>query len=237
MKLSSRLAKRFFKYAISKGFLNKILDLIPRVSIWEYIGPELKSEFARFAGDGYDNLLYSGHNLTREDTVVVLGGYKGKSIDIWRERYNCRVVAYEPIPEFFEFIAKRFSGDPKVSLINSAVSDKDDEIVLTLADYGTSQFSNSDNKVIVKSKDIFHELNQIHPYPQVLEINIEGGEYAVLQRMIETSSICGIKTLLIQFHNYGYEQEYERARIRMDLSKTHYCEFNYDWIWEKWVLI
>ena len=233
MKLSSLVLKKFFEFAISRDFLKKILDLIPRASIWEYIGPELKSEFARFAGDGYDNLLYEKHELSQEDTVVVLGGYKGKSIEIWRANYNCRVVAYEPIPEFFEELESKFSEDSKVSLINAAVSDKDGELELTLADYGTSQFHQSEEKVIVASKEINKELEGIQPHPLVLEINIEGGEYAVLERLITTQDVKNVKTLLIQFHNYGLQHEYARARIRLELSKTHYLEFNYDWIWEK----
>jgi len=236
MKLTSSLAKRFFEYAISKGFLYKILNLIPRTSIWEYIGADLKSEFARFAADGYDELLYVNHQLSPEDTVVVLGGFRGKSIEIWRDLYNCKIVAYEPIPEFFNTLADKFKGDSSVLLFPYAVSGREELINFALAEEGTSKFLEANQYISIQAKDIYSELENIKPYPRVIEMNIEGGEYAVLKRMLESKSIEKIQTLLIQFHNYGYEEQLARAEIRMAMSKTHTCEFSYEWLWEKWTL-
>ena len=236
MKLTSRVAKRFFEFAIAKGFLNKILNLIPRTSIWEYIGPELKSEFARFAGDGYDELLYANHQLSPEDSVLVLGGYKGKSIGIWRDLYNCKIVAYEPIPEFFNTLVDKFREDSNILLFPYAVSGREELINFALAEEGTSKFLEANQYISIQAKDIFSELENINPYPRVIELNIEGGEYAVLKRMLESKSIEKIQTLLIQFHNYGYEEQLARAEIRLALSTTHTCEFSYEWLWERWTL-
>ncbi len=209
---------------------------MPQGSVWEYIGPELKSELARFAGDGYDNLLYVNHELSISDTVLVLGGYKGKSIKIWRNSYNCNVVAYEPIPAFFELLKHIFAGDQKVSLQPFAVSDKEESILFALAEEGTSAFLATEQNLTIAAKDIDAELKRIYPFPVIIEMNIEGGEYAVLKRMLQTQSIRKVQTLLIQFHNYGYEQELERAQVRLALSETHFCEFSYEWLWEKWTL-
>lgn len=210
---------------------------MPRGSLWEYIGPELKSELARFAGDGYDNLLYINHELSTSDTVLVLGGYKGKSIEIWRKSYNCSVVAYEPIPAFFELLKDKFAGDQKVLLYPFAVSDKEETLLFALAEEGTSVFLAAEQNLPLAAKDIDTELERIDPYPTIIEMNIEGGEYAVLKRMLQTQSIRKVQTLIIQFHNYGYEQELERAEVRLALSKTHFCEFSYEWLWEKWTLM
>lgn len=209
---------------------------MPQGSLWEYIGPELKSELARFAGDGYDDLLYTNHELSTSDTVLVLGGYKGKSIKIWRNLYDCNVVAYEPIPAFFELLNEKFAGDHKVSLHQFAVSDKEESILFALAEEGTSAFLKAEQNLRIAAKDIEAELARINPSPVVIEMNIEGGEYVVLKRLLQTQSIRKVHTLLIQFHNYGYEQELARAQIRLALSETHFCEFSYEWLWEKWTL-
>jgi hypothetical protein len=65
-------------------------------------------------------------------------------------------------------------------------------------------------------------------------MNIEGGEYQCLERLIETRDIERIKILLIQFHRYGLKNEISKAQIRMDLDKTHVCRFEFPWVWERW---
>ena len=70
--------------------------------------------------------------------------------------------------------------------------------------------------------------------PVCIELNIEGGEYAVLTRLWEKGYFPSINTFLIQFHNYSFENEIQRAQIRRNLSITHELVFDFLWIWERW---
>jgi hypothetical protein len=68
----------------------------------------------------------------------------------------------------------------------------------------------------------------------LVEMNIEGGEYAVIPHLIATGQINNIRILLIQFHMYSLNEEYLRSQVRERLSLTHTLVFSYDWVWEKW---
>ena len=69
---------------------------------------------------------------------------------------------------------------------------------------------------------------------QLLYLNFEGSEYQLLRHIIETGLIINIKHLQVQFHNYIDTAKHERKRIRKELKKTHYCVFNFPFIWERW---
>ena len=65
-------------------------------------------------------------------------------------------------------------------------------------------------------------------------MNIEGGEYECLARLIQTGAISRVEVLLVQFHRYGLESELSKAQIRINLEKTHSCIFEFPWVWERW---
>lgn len=71
----------------------------------------------------------------------------------------------------------------------------------------------------------------------LLQINIEGAEYDILENWIDTKIIEKIKTIQIQFHNFQEIPNYidRRDNIRNNLLKLGFKEkFNYQWVWECW---
>ena len=67
-----------------------------------------------------------------------------------------------------------------------------------------------------------------------MKINIEGGEYAVLERMMETGIIGKCGELQIQFHEWYPEARALREKIVKSLSLSHYRTWNYPFVWENW---
>jgi hypothetical protein len=67
-----------------------------------------------------------------------------------------------------------------------------------------------------------------------MKINIEGGEYSLLQRMIE-KEITGIcNNIQVQFHNCFQNAPEMRMNIREVLNKTHFLTYDYYFVWENW---
>ena len=64
-------------------------------------------------------------------------------------------------------------------------------------------------------------------------INIEGGEYRLLPRMLDTGIVNLCQHLQIQFHNYPNCIKL-RDDIRRKLMLTHTEIFNYPFVWESW---
>ncbi len=79
----------------------------------------------------------------------------------------------------------------------------------------------------------------IAPYLQeeiaVLKMNIEGGEYKLLDYIIEKGLMSNVRNLQVQFHlieGANSKREYELLAKR--LSVTHECVWRYPFVWENW---
>ena len=90
---------------------------------------------------------------------------------------------------------------------------------------------------IIEIKDIaaVEPLNNISI--DLMSINIEGNEYYLLKRIIDSEMINNIINILVQFHEWYpsmTESKVLRNQIHTKLNKTHKLVFSYDFVWEKW---
>ena len=68
----------------------------------------------------------------------------------------------------------------------------------------------------------------------LVKINIEGGEYELLERMIETGIIKMIDSLQVQFHEISVDSDRRMKKIQQDLEETHFPTYQYKYVWENW---
>ena len=71
---------------------------------------------------------------------------------------------------------------------------------------------------------------------QLMKINIEGGEFELLERLLETRLISRIENIQVQFHNIAVESTRRMERIQQGMRNTHKPTYQYKFIWENWVL-
>jgi FkbM family methyltransferase len=221
---------------LTRFAFKKSLPYMPREMIQRFMGMEALSPIEQFAFRGYNNFLFSDLKVEEDESVLVLGGYLGFSISKFRNLYNCHIVAVEPIREFSEYLQETYKSDDKVQIFEFAVSDRDGTLELGLEGESTGINSNSAHSLILPTRDISEFLLELNLLPKVVEMNIEGGEYRCLERLIETNQITKIHTLLVQFHKFGLEEEVQRSKIRLALDVTHICEYEFPWVWERWEL-
>jgi FkbM family methyltransferase len=227
---------RFVEFnKILKKFLTILIKVFPYEIIRGALPFESLSAREQFImSDGYGNLLFSNFLLTHDDSVLVLGAYLGNSVQLWRKNYDCEVIALEPITTAAAFLEKFFEADPKVKILQYAASDQKGILTLGISMDATGIHAHQSASEDVETLDISEFIQSLEKVPKILEINIEGGEYAVLNRLYETKVLASIDTLLIQFHNYSLTTEFERAKLRLFLSKSHTLVYDFPWIWERW---
>lgn len=71
----------------------------------------------------------------------------------------------------------------------------------------------------------------------VVKVNIEGGEYELLNYIINKGLIGNIRNLQVQFHivdNIAWQLLYDELAKR--LSETHELTWRYPFVWENWRL-
>lgn len=184
-------------------------------------------------GDDTHNITY---DINETSTIMDLGGYTG----IWAQqiidKYNPNVYILEPVPEFYKGMVSKFSNNNKVHLMNVGIGVEDKDGIIFISGDGTS--SN-----LVNGKSINVRFNTIDTVLEkwglnevdLIQINIEGDEYPLLEHMLETGSINKFKNIQVQFH-LGVENDVERRnKIREGLITNGFKNnFDYPFVWESW---
>jgi FkbM family methyltransferase len=198
----------------------------------------LTGAIGQFWRDGGSQLLYD-LPVSTGALIIDAGGYEGEWTAGMIARYGCRSIIYEPVPEFWKRCTLYFKNNSSVKVSKAALGGADREAKFDLSDDGTSECKSMDNALtitadVVDVAKLFDDLGGERV--ACFKLNIEGGEYEVLERMSETNDLLSCDSLLIQFHRQpqGYEDRY-RAIVET-LRKSHTQAWCYEMVWEKWVI-
>lgn len=184
------------------------------------------------------DLLYADLPVVDEDLVIDAGGYRGEWTTGMLARYGCRSLILEPVPEFAVHCQHRFVRNRRVRVVKAALGGKARETSFSLADNGTTEFhphrKDTFTAEVLDVAAVLAELEE--PAVACLKLNIEGGEYEVLERLLDTGEINRCHSLLIQFHRQPDEWQKRYDSIVAGLAETHVMDWGYMMVWEKWRL-
>jgi FkbM family methyltransferase len=194
------------------------------------------TKWFRDNGDYTHNINYE---LTENSVIMDLGGYTGVWAQQMIDKYNPNVYILEPVTSFYEGMVARFSTNNKVNLMNVGIGVEDKDGFIFMSGDGTSSNLTSGESISVKFNtiDTILEkwgLNEV----DLIQINIEGDEYPLLEHMLSTGSINKFKNVQIQFH-LGIENDVARRdEIREGFIANGFkIKFDYPFVWESWMKI
>ena len=203
----------------------------------------LKDEFTIqvkkwFKDKGDQTLRLDYPELTSDSIVFDLGGYLGDFSAAIIERYNCKIYIFEPHPEYFSKCIKRFSSYKNVKVLNYGLADKDGEFLLSNQSDGSSFINpNHAKKDGIKCvvRDVFGVLKELNiTSVDLMKINIEGGEFPLMEHIISCGKQAIVRQYQIQFHNFVEKAVDRRIQISRALSETHVRTWCYTFVWENW---
>jgi FkbM family methyltransferase len=185
-----------------------------------------------------DQTLRLDYPLGPDSVVFDLGGYHGDFSQAIHERYGCSVYLFEPVKAYYDHCVARFRDTPRIRCFNFGLGDGNGTFHISDAGDGSSLYLDSPGQPAGTRAEIrdFHEfvLAQGVPRIDLIKINIEGGEYDVLPRMIQCGYIGKIGHLQIQFHDFIPDAPRKRDAIRHDLARTHQEAWCFKFVWESW---
>tara|TARA_B110000858_G_scaffold182575_1_gene222121 strand:- start:1138 stop:1755 length:618 start_codon:yes stop_codon:yes gene_type:complete len=193
------------------------------------------TKWMRDGGDYTHNITY---DLNEDSVVMDLGGYTGVWAQQIIDKYNPNIYILEPIREFHDGMVDKFKNNPKVKLLNAGISTENKTGVLYISGDGTSSNLKNGTTVEVEFNSIETVLNKWKLNSiDLLQINIEGDEYPLLENMLKTGTIKQFKNIQIQFH-LGIENYVERRdSIREGLKNNGFkIKFDYPFVWESWTV-
>lgn len=160
---------------------------------------------------GLEKLRYE-YDLSENDLVIDVGSYNGEFKSKIIEKYGCKVIEYD-------------------LLNNKGLWTSEGYIETGGAFYYTSIFEPANSRHY--ALDIAKEFDGLNI--ALCKINIEGGEYDLLDYIIEKDLLKNIKYLQVQFHTVELMNTEERYEyIKNKLSKTHELQWYYKNVWESW---
>lgn len=185
--------------------------------------------------DGWDRLITEDFNLGAGATVLDFGGYVGNWSAKIQELYGCCVHIFEPVPQFTLELARRFKDDPRVQIHPFAVGISARHEVFNVAKDETGLFALGSRQPVcfVAAK---HLEKILPPVVDLAAINIEGGEYELIEALDGADWLRNIERIVVQFHPVPSRAEAERRRkeLRLRLAQTHELIWSYDFVWEYW---
>lgn len=190
----------------------------------------------KWFSDNGDNTHNLNYELNENSIVVEVGGFTGVWSQQIIDKFNCKIYIVEPIQELFTILSQKFEKNDKVKILKKGISSENKKGTIYYdKDGSSSHFSNNNPKEIefitVDSLLEYFGLNHV----DLVQINIEGEEYSVLENMIETGIINKFNNIQVQFH-LGIENDISRREnIRKNLIKNNFrLNFDYPFVWESW---
>lgn len=217
------------------GLIRLIISSLGRLERFLYIPAQNQRVRPWFAAKG-DEILRLDYDLQPDAVVLDAGGYKGQwSSDIFA-KYLCRIHIFEPVADYARFVARRFEKNSKISVYALGLAGQTRKMQIAVCKDSSSVFRNGvDDTVeiqLVSAEEIFQELKINHI--DLLKINIEGGEYELLEHLLETERVRHIKNIQVQFHDIFPDAKERMKKLQSELSQTHELTYQFMFVWENW---
>jgi FkbM family methyltransferase len=178
--------------------------------------------------------------------VLDVGAYEGSwstrllARTQMRDRQDVRIHAFEPQAGAIERCRQAIAAEARIELHPYGLAGYQRVEQLTLSGPGSSIYADprsggSFDSVEIELRDVAEVLEAIDvDHIDLIKINIEGGEYELLDRLHETGWLRTIDTVIVQFHEFAPDAYRARRRNRRQLAETHHCTWNYPWVYERW---
>jgi FkbM family methyltransferase len=218
---------------MSFSFSNILINyILKRRNNWKKRVP---GSYGKFFRDGGNELLYKFLKLNDKSVVIDAGCYEGEFTKEILIRYGCKVLAFEPLDLEYKKLNLIFRNNKSVKLYKYALLDNNCRIYFNIDGLNSSIVNNNNRnrKSLVRAINILDILKK-YSRIDLLKLNVEGAEYKILAKLINSHKLRNINSYLIQFHPIVNSKNL-RACIRKSLLKNKYkLIFNYDYVWELW---
>jgi len=184
---------------------------------------------------GGDEKYRYDYPLKQTSVVFDVGGYEGEWVKRIFNKYKCHVYVFEPVKSYAEKIRKAVP-DKKVRVFDFGLSGKTRSEKINVDKFTSSTFKSGDRAQTIKLFDVI-EFCQQHNIKKIdlIKINIEGGEYELLERILDSKFVNNIDRFQIQFHDFVPMGELRMEKIQRRLSKTHKPTYQFWFVWENWI--
>lgn len=185
--------------------------------------------------DRGDETLRLDYPLDAGSVVLDVGGFRGQWAREIHARFGCEVHVFEPVPQFAEEIRGRFADHPKIQVHGFGLSAVSGRRRFSVDGDASSAFRPSKVEIEVEMQDVAswlagNGIDEAH----LMKINVEGAEFELIERLLDSGWIHRIRDLQVQFHPFVERARARRREIQGRLALTHRLIYEYPFVWESW---
>ncbi len=209
-----------------------------------------------FVKEALDRLMYSrsiygfidAHLINPEILVDVQLGEGDVALDVgafdgtWAKRVASRssqatIYSFELSPSIAADLTTSVAEEPQIVVQPYGLGASDEAVRISRSGRGSSVYQHLDKGPTDEGRirdiaDVWSDLALDRV--ALMKINIEGGEYPLLDRMIETGLLDQVDCFLIQFHEWLRGSHSQRRRIQRELRRSHEVVWDFPFVWERW---
>ena len=173
--------------------------------------------------------------LTEDSLVFCVGGYKGVFESKLYNKYKCNIFIFEPVKMFYDELVNKFNNEPKVKIFNFGLFSENKKCYISVNGDGSS-IHQGKLTTEIELVDIVDFLDEKHVDKiDLMEINIEGSEFRLMNRLIDSGKISTVKNIQLQYHKFIDDSETKRNDICDKLKDLGWeRKWNWDFVWEYW---
>lgn len=198
----------------------------------------------------YTGVLHPGNtevlnSLRKGDLAIDCGANVG-DVSALLAASGAEVHAFEPNPYAFQALKDRFQDMPNVKCINKGVNDKAGKLPLYLhVNSSEDEVKWSTGSSLLKFKgnvdgnkyvevdliDLDEYICMLGRRVKILKMDIEGAEYDILEKMINSGSIKKVGAALVETHDEKIPELKEKAeRVKKLIRNKKIKNINLNWI-------
>jgi FkbM family methyltransferase len=207
---------------------------------------ERERRIIRWIEQGFDKTLRLDYDLDDKAVVFDVGGYEGQWASDIFARYCCQIHVFEPSAQFADTIARRFARNPQIIVHDFGLAGTASDVApLYIKGQGSSVFPDPswahrtptriETVRLMRAADFFLEWGMKDV--DLMKINIEGGEYELLEHLIEAKLVVQIKNIQVQFHDFVPDAHKRMTAIQRELERTHTVTYQSEFVWENWARV
>jgi FkbM family methyltransferase len=183
---------------------------------------------------GGDFRYLTNHPLNENSVVFDVGGYIGVFSDKIIKKYNPYVYIFEPVEEYVDILKSKYKDNNKVVVVPKGLSDTTGVGRIQVMGEESSAFINNGTSEEISYIDIydFYIQHMNNKDIDLISINIEGGEYPLIERIVDTGLIDKMKFIQVQFHQVIQEASLKRADLVKIILNTHKYVYSFPFVWE-----
>lgn len=207
--------------------------------LYRHFFPPQKTDFEKTVDHyndlGGDKKFRFNYPLTPDSIVFDVGGFEGQWTSDLFAMYQPTIHVFEPVHAFAKEITTRFQHNNKIAVYPFGLSDTTTDASIAVIDNKSSVFLDTrDREIIhlVRISEFIRENNISHI--DLIKINIEGGEYPLLEDLIGADLTKIIDNIQVQFHSFAPDAISRMQTIKQALVKTHTTTYSFPFVWENW---